>query len=270
MFWNLHVVGFERREGDDTRWRLQRELIRERRPSVLMAAEGWCWDLDDRALFEDAKRSLDMDGALFEAKTGCHQAIFWRRDITALGTERQPPELAQWHGYGSAVLRLPGRAGPIRFTVTHLDPYSPLSRTIESDRLRGFLGADPLTPTVLAMDANTVPPGDPEPDWSAVDPLRFGNHVLPGRTTADRTPLERLLGPEHAPLLIDAAARHGDRRPTFGTPGAPDPARRIDLFLVSPALLPEVAAYRVVTHPALDPPTGPAASDHRPVELDLA
>ncbi|MDH6115447.1 endonuclease/exonuclease/phosphatase family metal-dependent hydrolase [Kitasatospora sp. MAP12-15] len=270
MFWNLHVVGFERKAGDDTRWNLQRDLIRQRRPSVLMAAEGWCWDLDDRALFEDAKRSLDMEGALFEAKTGCHQAIFWRHDVSLLESEAQWHELAQWHGYGSAVLRLPGRTEPIRFTVSHLDPYSPLSRGIESDRLRGFLGADPTTPTVLAMDANTVPPGDPEPDWSALPAHLLGNHVLPGGTEADRTPVERLLGSAHAPILTDVAAHLGDRRPTFAAPQEGDPPRRIDLFLASPGLLPHVVSYRVVSSPETDPANGPAASDHRPIEMDLA
>ncbi|MGP9022668.1 endonuclease/exonuclease/phosphatase family protein [Streptomyces sp. BR1] len=270
MFWNLHTVGIERHDGDDRRWSLQRELITERRPSVLMAAECWCWDLADRALFEDAKRSLGMDGALFEAKTGCHQAIFWRYDARLLESEAQPHELAQWHGYGSAVLRLPGAADPIRFTVAHLDPYSPLSRWIESDRLRGFLGCDPATPTVLAMDANTVPPGDPEPDWSALPAHRLGNHMLPGGgNRADRTPVERLLGTAQAPVLTDVAARLGDRRPTFADAGAGDPPRRIDLFLASSALLPRVASYRVVGDPRLDPANGSVASDHRPIELDL-
>ncbi|WP_252395378.1 endonuclease/exonuclease/phosphatase family protein [Streptantibioticus parmotrematis] len=269
MFWNLHVVGFERADGDDTRWRLQRDLVRERAPSVLMAAECWCWDLDDRALFEDARRELGMDGVLFEAKTGCHQAIFWRRDAVLLDSEAQPHELVQWHGFGSVVLRLPGRRGPVRFTVAHLDPYSPTSRLIESDRLRGVLGRDTVTPTVLAMDANTVPPGDPEPDWSKVPAHRLGNHMPPGRTTADRTPVERLLSAGDTVLLNDVAAHFGDRRPTFAEHGSKEPPRRIDLFLLSGGLLPSTVAYRVVEDRRLDPSGGPVASDHHPVEIDL-
>jgi endonuclease/exonuclease/phosphatase family metal-dependent hydrolase len=211
-----------------------------------------------------------MAGTLFVSKTGCHQAIFWQHDIEPLRTETQPHELAQWHGYGCAVLRLPGRAEPLRFVVAHLDPYSPLSRCIESDRLRGFVGADPDTPTVLAMDANTVPPGDPEPDWSTLPDHRLGNHLLPDASAADRAPVQRLLGSPGRPLMHDVGAHLGDRSPTFGAPAAGDPWRRIDLFLLSPALLPQAAAYRVVTDPRLDPARELVASDHRPIELLLS
>ncbi len=177
MFWNLYEAGIERLDGRDERWRAQCALVAAHRPRVLMTTEGWGWHLDDRAFFEDAKAAFGMEGELFTAKTGCHQAVFWQPDIEHLGTERQPHELAHWHGHGLVTLRLPGRSTPLRFLVAHLDPFSPTGRRVESDHLRRY--ADPsLPPLVLAMDANCVPPGDPEPDWSRTPRHRRDDHLL--------------------------------------------------------------------------------------------
>ncbi|MGW7417907.1 endonuclease/exonuclease/phosphatase family protein [Streptomyces sp. NPDC054863] len=266
MFWNLFRAGFERYEGDDTRWRAQRALILRERPTVLMVTEAWCWDLDDEALFTDTRRSLGMEGVLFRAGTECHQAILWSPEVEVCSTDAYLPGLNPWHGFGSAQLRLPGRSEPIRFVAAHLDPYSPLNRRIEADRLRGFVGPDARTPTLVAMDANTVPPGDPEPDWSGVPAHRVGNHLPPDGTRTDRTPVGALLG---AGLFTDVAAHFGDRTPTVGESEDGDPARRIDLFLASGPLLPSVRSYR---RPA-DVPRGAdgrEASDHAPILLRLA
>ncbi|MFE0475078.1 endonuclease/exonuclease/phosphatase family protein [Streptomyces sp. NPDC058947] len=265
MFWNLYRTGFERHAGDDTRWEAQRDLILRERPMVLMVTEAWCWDLSDEALFTDTKKALGMDGVLFRAKTECHQAILWRPGVELRAVDGYPPELHPWHGFGCAVLELPGRRDPVRFVVAHLDPYSPLNRRIESDRLRGFAGPHAAGRTLVAMDANTVPPGDPEPDWSGVPAHRLGNHLLPGERTADRAPVGALLGEG---LFHDVGARARDRRPTVGVSEEGDPARRIDLFLASGPLLPEVESYR----PVADVPAGAdgrPASDHAPIVLRL-
>ncbi|MGW2031011.1 endonuclease/exonuclease/phosphatase family protein [Streptomyces sp. NPDC001811] len=268
MFWNLYETGFERQRGDHARWEVQRQLILRERPTVLLVTEAWCWDLDGQALFEDTKRSLNMDGALFPAKTGCHQAVLWRPEVELVETDCYPHELVEWHGFGCAVLRLPGRTAPIRFVVAHLDPYSPLNRRIESDRLRGFIGPHALAQTLVALDANSIAPGDPEPDWSSVPAHRIGNHLMPGETVADRSPLGALLGAGSRPLLVDVAAHTGDRRPTYRTPTDGDPSRRIDLFLASPSLLPSIESYDQVTRP-WEETGGLAASDHAAIRLRL-
>ncbi|NEA68996.1 endonuclease/exonuclease/phosphatase family protein [Streptomyces sp. SID12488] len=265
MFWNLYRTGLERHDGDDTRWEAQRRLILRERPDVLMVTEAWCWDLDDEALFADAKRDLGMDGVLFRAKTECHQAILWRPGVELCAVDGYPPELHLWHGFGSTVLRLPGRSGPVRFVVAHLDPYSPLNRRLESDRLRGFVGPHTHGPVLVAMDANTVPPGDPEPDWSAVPAHRLGNHLPPDGKETDRAPVAALLDEG---LFTDVGAAGGDRRPTVRNSEEGDPARRIDLFLASGRLLPGVDSYRAVA----DVPAGAdgrPASDHAPIVLRL-
>ncbi|GAA4931248.1 endonuclease/exonuclease/phosphatase family protein [Streptomyces coeruleoprunus] len=268
MFWNLYEAGIERLGGSDDRWRAQCELVAAHRPRVLMTTEGWGWHLDDGALFEDAKAGFGMDGELFTAKTGCHLAVFWQRDIRRVDAERLPHELAHWHGHGLVTLRLPGWTTPLRFLVAHLDPFSPAGRRIESDHLRRH--ADPaLPPLVMGMDANCVPPGDPEPDWSRVPRHRRDDHLHADAERADRAPLRRLLGDPEDPLLVDAGAHLGDRSPTFGRLPPAEAERRIDLLLVSPSLAGDLVAYR-----SLEPwpePHGerPAASDHRPVTIRL-
>ncbi|MEU7580905.1 endonuclease/exonuclease/phosphatase family protein [Streptomyces sp. NPDC041068] len=270
MFWNLYEAGVDRYYGRDERWHLQRDLVLDHRPRVLMTTEGWGWDLDDRAFFEDAKAAFGMDGVLFPAKTGCNLAVFWQRDIELVEVEQSAPDLAQWHGHGSATLRLPSRSAPLRFVVAHLDPYSATNRRIESDHLRRYADPDAPHPTLLAMDANTVPPGDAEPDWSTVPRHRRADHTMPGEDHADRAPLHRLLDAAPEPLFLDAGARTGDRSPTFGFHPPGEAARRIDVFLLTPGLAGDLAAYRPVDDPRLHPHgTRPAASDHRPITLRL-
>lgn len=267
MFWNLYVAGIDRLKGDHRRWHLQADLVRALRPRVLMITEGWVWHFGEELYFKDAKAAYGMEGALIPAPTGCNMAVLWQPGTEVVAVEPGDPRLATWHGHGSVTLRLPGWSHPLRFAVAHLDPFSPVNRLIESDRLRGLAHPDAV-PTVLAMDANCVPPGDPEPDWSTVPAHRRGDHFLPGAIRTDRTPLERLLGDPGAPLFVDAGAHTGDRTPTHGLTGA---ARRSDLFLLSPPLTQALVEYRPVTDARLDPldDGGPGASDHLPVTVRL-
>ncbi|WP_323369045.1 endonuclease/exonuclease/phosphatase family protein [Streptomyces alkaliterrae] len=269
MFWNLFEAGIDRVSGDDRRWQAQVEVVRRQRPRVLMTTEGWGWHLDERAFFEEARSAFDMDGELFVAKTGCHQAVFWQRDVRAVEFEHVPHALADWHGHGAAVLRLPGWSTPLRFVVAHLDPFSPATRRVEADRLRRYADLRGY-PTVLAMDANTVPPGDREPDLSLVPRHRREDHLMPGGRTVDRMPLHRLTGEEDDPLFVDAGAHLGDRRPTFGFHPPAEAPRRIDVFLLTVDLLDLLDSYRVVTDPRLEPDGDRlAASDHRPITIGL-
>ncbi|MFF0622420.1 endonuclease/exonuclease/phosphatase family protein [Streptomyces sp. NPDC004296] len=268
MFWNLYETGIERLQGRHDRWHAQCELIAAHRPRVLLTTEGWGWHRDGGALFEDAKAAFGMAGELFTAKTGCHQAVFWQPDVERVAVQHLAPELAHWHGHGLATLRLPGWTTPLRFLVAHLDPFSPSGRRIEADHLRHH--ADPaLPPLVVGLDANCVPPGDPEPDWTRVARHRRDDHLLPDERRADRMPLRRLLGSPTEPLLVDAGAHLGDRSPTYGQFLPGEAERRIDLFLLSPSLVPDLLAYRALDPRPAPPGTRPAASDHRPVTIRL-
>ncbi|MEU8774270.1 endonuclease/exonuclease/phosphatase family protein [Streptomyces sp. NPDC048606] len=268
MFWNLYEAGIERLAGRDERWRAQVDLVTALRPRVLLTTEGWGWHREGGAMFEDAKAAFGMDGELFLAKTGCHQAVFWQGDIERVSDERPAHALTHWHGHGLVTLRLPGWSTELRFLVAHLDPFSPTGRRIESDHLRRY--ADPArAPLVVGLDANSLPPGDPEPDWRRVPRHRRADHLLDGTDRSDRAPLTRLLGDRGDPLLVDAGAHLGNRAPTYGTIPPTEAARRIDLLLLSPALVPSLAAY-ASPDPWPEPREGRLpASDHRPVTVRL-
>lgn len=268
VFWNLYEAALERRAGDHRRWRAQVETVRALRPTVLLTTEGWHWRERDGELFHDACDAFGMAGTLFPARTDCDMAVFRRPDVELLETVTVPFEQSLWHGWGQVLLGLPGWGTPVRFAVAHLDPFSATHRRIESDHLRALADPAKPTPLVLGLDANTVPPGDAEPDWSLTPAHKRDHQTVPGGEAADRAPLARLLGPPAEPLLVDAGAHRGDRGPTFGHVGRDRARRRIDLLLLSPSLLPHLTDYSAVPAPAPDDGT-PPASDHRPVRVDL-
>jgi hypothetical protein len=270
LFWNLYTSGRERLDGDDTRWQQQMTILQENPAAVIGLTECWRWDADDHQLFREAQDTLGIRGELYLSKTGCHQAILWHPDVEVIETRAQPHELAEWHGYGTALLRLPGWSTAVRVVVTHLFPFGVLKKYTEVDLLRPF--ADPRTgvPVVMMMDGNTVPPDDDEPDWSVLPDHQWANHMLPGERTADRTPLQTLTtSPKGDALLVDVGAHQGNRDATAGYYDPDDPERRIDLAYVTPPLTDRLHSYTVIRDHRFLPQrneagivTGPGASDH--------
>jgi|GEM_PF-6612962 len=260
MFWNLYEAGIELARGDEVRWLEQVAVVRRHAPEVLCITEGWRWDADDRALFERAKHDFGYAGGeLYEAKTGCHMAIFWNTPIELVSFDGQPQLQAWWHGGYRAVLQLPDVAEPLVVVGTHLNPFDPTLRRIEGSFLRAHLPAH--RHGVIVMDANAVPPGDPEPAFG------LGTHQF-GSDTADRVPLEVLA----AAGLIDVGAHVGDRRPTTGhgpaaAGGAAGRPIRLDQVWMTPSV--ELAGYGVVDDTTADPELD-HASDHRPVWIELS
>lgn len=259
LFWNLYEAGLEAAKGDDRRWQEQVAVVRRHAPDVLCITEGWRWDANDRELFERAKRDFGYQhGELYEAKTGCHMAIFWNEPIELIDFHGTPQVQAWWHGGYRATLRIPGQAEPFVVVGTHLNPFDPTLRRIEGSFLRVMLPA--RRHGVIVMDANAVPPGDPEPAFD------IGTHQLDSEV-ADRGAVEVLA----AAGLIDVGAHRGDRTPTTGhvfTPGgAAGRPIRLDQVWMTPSV--QLSGYGVVTdtvaHPELD-----HASDHRPVWIELA
>lgn len=257
MFWNLYEAAIDVRNGDDTAWQRQADIINRQRPDVLAITEGWHWHRDQEKLFRQAIHDFGFaDGVLYESKTNCDMAIMWRDDTELVNVSRQPLTHAWWHGYMHATFRLRGRSEPTRLMVSHLNPFDPTLRRIEASFLRVPL--QQAARALLMMDANCVPPGDPEP------PRSLGRN-LPGED-ADRTPLECLTEAG----LIDVAAAAADRRPTVGhycKPGQPQPAAvRLDQAWATPTV--PVHDYRVLDSTEDDPHID-TASDHRPIVFQI-
>ena len=260
MFWNLFTTSLELRSGDDQHWREQVAVVRRHQPDVLAVTECWDWQLDDQALFRRAQEEFGYpDGVLYEAKTNCNMAVFCKPEIELLSSKGQPQHEAFWHGYLRTTLRLPDSAEPFTVLLSHLNPFDPTLRRIEASWLRTALRSHQHG--VLVMDANTVPPGDPEPGRSlARDQV--------GEQRCDRIPLAGLAEAG----LVDVAAAFDDRRPTFGYHGhtaevavSASPVR-LDQAWATPSV--EVSSYRVIDGDAGSPETN-TASDHRPIMINM-
>ena len=259
MFWNLVEVSREVRQGDETHWHQQGAVVRNHHPQVLAITEGWEWHRDEQALLHRARTEFGYDHAeLYASKTGCNMAVMWRDGITLETVYRQPQELAFWHGFMRVDLNLPDSERPFSLVVSHMNPFDPTLRRIEGSWLRQRLPA--TGHGALVMDANCIPPGDPEPAWS---PTR----VLPGEEVCDRAPLQTLADVG----LVDVGASRGDRTPTAGYFNGDDfrsgPQVRIDQAWVTPSVT--IKDYRVIDSTEVDPDID-TASDHRPIWFETA
>lgn len=260
MFWNLFETSRELRNGDDQHWREQVAVVNRLQPDILAVTEAWDWQHDDQALFHRAREEFGYtDGVFYEAKTNCNMAVFWRSGTELVSSSGQPQQVAFWHGYLRATLSLPGASEPLTLVVAHLNPFDPTLRRIEGSWLRVALQGK--TRGLLVMDANTVPPGDPEPPSSP-------NQNQVGDPHCDRTPLAGLAEAK----LIDVGAALDDRQPTFGYYGreqsgdfGPRPLR-LDQAWATPAL--NLTEYRVIDGTQGCPETD-SASDHRPIMIDF-
>jgi endonuclease/exonuclease/phosphatase family metal-dependent hydrolase len=261
MSYNVLNGGGEDRSAP--RWLAEVEAIRETNPGVLLVQEARGFDLDGAAGLYEAERQLGMRGLLACApRTGQHTAVFLAPDVRPV--RFQPDSDHFHHALAQATIAVPGLATPITVASIHLSPLSPALRLAEVGWLAGL--AAPGSLAVIAGDANSLAPGDPEPqDWGRL-PAHFRVRYLdPATGTADRTALRFL----HAAGFVDAAAALDDAAPaptvpTRGFPEAEFVPFRSDHVLLSPAISGALSAYRV-----LDEDRTHQASDHLPVVVDL-
>lgn len=264
---SYNVLNGGRDAGNDKLWRTTVEVIGEVAPDVLLVQEARGFDADGgRALFA-AEEDLDMRGLLAVApRTGQHTAVFFRPGIQPL---RFDPDSDHFHhALAQATLAVPGFDQPVTVASIHLSPLSPALRAAEVGSLAGLAAADQYA--IVAGDANSLAPGDPEPtDWDKLPAhlrVRYLAPAADGRSpAADRSALAYL----HAAGFTDAAAARGQAAiPTVPAPGFPQAEFvpfRCDHILLSPRLAPALTGYRVI-----DDARTATASDHLPVVADLA
>lgn len=263
MSYNLLNGG--RDNGSDKRWRTAAEVINNAAPDVLVVQEARGFDADGGRHLYTAEHDLGMRGLLALApSTGQHTAVFFKPQIRPL---RFDPDADHFHhALAQAMLVVPGFDQPITIASMHLSPFSPALRAAEVGWLAGLAAPDLLT--VIAGDANSLAPGDPEPAWAKL-PAHFRvRHLLPAAPgqppVADRSTMAYL----HSAGFIDAAAAQGQTAtptvPTAGFPKAEFVPFRSDHALLSPRLAPALTGYHVI-----DDVRTATASDHLPLMIDL-
>ena len=247
--------------ASDARWRAEVEVIREAAPDVLLIQEARGFQVEGGEALYKAEEQLEMRGLLAVApRTGQNTAVFVAPHVIV---NRFDPDSDHFHhALAQATVTVPGVVKPLTVGSIHLSPLSPALRAAEVGWLAGLAAPGELS--LVAGDANSLAPGDPEPaNWSDL-PARFRVRYVDPTGNADRSALAFL----HAAGFVDAATTSGDPAtptvPTTAFPEAEFVPFRSDHVLLSPALAPALTSYKV-----LDDDRTQAASDHLPVLVEL-
>jgi endonuclease/exonuclease/phosphatase family metal-dependent hydrolase len=174
-------------------------------------------------------------------------AVAWRPDVvTLLGCETTYSRTDFHHGYRAARCDV-GLDVPLVAISAHLSPYSTDAAAHEAQilaaRIHRFDGVG-----VLAGDINHMPLGDPEPDWSQVQPDNRSARCVPRLNENDPWWANRRVGQVLRDAdLTDVAAHLADQRaePALRAPTGTHGGIRVDPAHVTKALAPVVDYWRV-------------------------
>lgn len=244
------------------RWPGMVAAITELRPQLVMLQEvDWLtngpavraaeWDLGLRLI---VAKSLHMP-----------TAIAWDPDRLSLREHHIDTQHNTWHGFCLATFDVTGTDLPVPLVAisAHLTPYSAAAAAIEAQiigsRAYRYDGLG-----VIAGDINHPPLGDPEPDWTLIQPYNRMARCLPIASPDEPWRANTIVGQTlYSGGFTDVAAHMADRNhdPTLREPTGKHGGLRVDQIHVTPALRPAIAgAFRRDTT---------AFTDHHLVGADL-
>lgn len=259
---SYNVLNGGRDGASDERWRGIVEVVGDAESDVLLLQEARGFDADGSRLLFAAERDLGMRGLLAVAPhTGQHTAVLFRPEIRPLSFA---PDCTHFHhALAQATLEVPGFDRPLVVASIHLSPLSPALRAAEVGWMAAL--AAPGTYAVVAGDANSLAPGDPEPtDWAAL-PAHFQvRYLQAGALQADRSALAFLEAAGFTNAGTTRGASGVATVPTRGFPQAEFVPFRSDHAALSPDLAPALAGYQVI-----ETELAHATSDHLPIVIDL-
>lgn len=259
MSWNTLYGGWD--GDDDRRFRLQREVIADVRPDVLLLQEGKRFEADGFRRFYEVEQVLAMRAFLAPAPhIGQNTAVFVRPGVEPVSFTSDSVHFH--HAAALATLRVPGFGQPVTFISVHLCPVGVPMRLVEAANLAAHAAPDGLA--LVAGDFNSVSPYDDEPDWTGLSPHFRARYTEPNGSKADRRVLEFLYGAG----FVDIAHKLGGHL-TPTVPGAAFPNAefvpfRADYFLASEALSLNARSYAVIKDDRTD-----QASDHYPIVAEF-
>lgn len=180
MSLNLQYAGRMDADGrPDDRWPRQVEIVQKVRPDILLAQEAHGW-MDDPRLQAAAERDLGMRAHVAPSRSGAHTALMHRTDTMAWRHWETKYADQTLHGFGVAVLDVladPKVKVPLTVIPAHLNPFSAQQAAQEAQlmiaRVNRYGGMG-----ILGGDINHCPPGDPDPDWTAVPPYNRSSRCL--------------------------------------------------------------------------------------------
>ena len=245
----------------DQRLQLQIALIQAEKPDILFLQEARHFDREGQRRLHQLEKAWDMRGFLALAPhTGLHAVIFIRAPILPVAFESDAVHFH--HTTAFLTVELPGFAAPVTLINTHLCPYGPQVRQLESAYLTKYAAPDRLT--LLGGDFNSLSPHDAEPDWSQFSRHAKSRYFMPAQDRADRFVLQTLQDAGYTDVAwhLNGSSQH--TLPTRGFERAVPAAFRFDYLLVNAPLVQKLVSYKVLRNDQTD-----QASDHYPLVAEI-
>jgi exodeoxyribonuclease-3 len=247
---------------DDRRFKLQREVIAETHPDILLLQECKHFDFNGNRRLYQVEEALGMRGFLaVTPRTGQNTAVLVRSGIKPVAFQSDADHFH--HVAAIVTLEVPSFDQPITFVSVHLCPNGPHVRLVEAAYLVNY--ADPNRWTLVAGDFNSVSPLDPEPsDWDSLPKHHRARYLSADGKASDRSVLQSL----YSAGYVDIAGRL-KRNLDSTVPGAAFKNTefvpfRSDYFLASDVLAEKAVSYAVIKNDKTA-----AASDHYPIVAEF-
>ncbi|MER6011523.1 endonuclease/exonuclease/phosphatase family protein [Streptomyces bluensis] len=231
----------------DGRWTGMVDVIRSVGPQLLLLQEVDWLTCTDQA--KAAEKALGMKLVVAPSRN-LNTAVAWDPErLELLDVETKYSEKEMHHGYCAPRFRPLGLAAkwpvPLVAISTHLTPTSAQAAATETQLLvsRAYRYGGIA---VVGGDINHMPLGDPEPDWSRVQPYNRTSRCLPREHPTDPWQGNRVVGQTlRDGEFTDVGGYVADLR---GTPDLRKPTGkhgllRVDQFHVTPALVPTIKDY---------------------------
>ncbi|MBO3752116.1 hypothetical protein J5X84_39145 [Streptosporangiaceae bacterium NEAU-GS5] len=232
------------------RWDAIAEIIRDQKPTAVCLQEGRNVLANDQRYLARMQKDSGMRVLVGRSRSGSHNIVAFRQDeIELLALEDNPYDLL--NGYAGPRFTVDGLPVPLVVISGHLSCYSVEQAAHEAQTLavRAHGGAG-----IMALDANSGPIGDPEPDWERLHPhlrmIRAIPSIAPGHDPEWRTKTVWRGNPIVSQALarcdmVDVAAHLADLRgdPALRAHTGVNGGVRIDQFHVTAALKLAIAGY---------------------------
>lgn len=240
--------------GDGDRWPAQLKLLASQNFDILGIQEAKHWDRHGRARMHQLAEALGMQPLFAPSQHhGCHLVLLYRWPrVRCLSFEPDISFGSFHHAASRAQFTIAGMDRPLTVIHTHLHPFSPAARLVETGWLTEYANDDLFS--ILLGDLNTVGltgiGADQDPaDWGLVPKHLHSRHrlVLPDGTYGgcDRRAMSALIKagyvdpPQHLGIAPPRTAGHWRR-------GSEPWDRRSDYVLLSVGLIPTFHSHVVL------------------------
>lgn len=256
MSYNTLFGGFD--EHDNSRFKVQVDLINSIKPDVLLVQEAKNYDAKGMQILFQLEERINMRGFIAPAPlTGQNTGVFLNPSLTPIAFDFDSTHFH--HAIGILKFKAPGFSKDITVITAHLCPFGPHVRLREVYYLTNYAVAEDYT--LLAGDFNSVSPYNEDPLGLEQLPSHFrARYVTSNGKEVERSTLETL----YQAGFVDIAhllGKHSETTvPASGFDGKEFVPFRSDYILTTQSLSHLATSYQVIKNSITD-----YASDHYPI-----